>query len=502
MGMLTNTKFNISKKIDTPIFFSVIFYLIFFGIFFRFSGLVHPMSFFCDEGGLIHNVRVKNYLDLFLPLNQNQCCPPIFMVLSKIVYSFSGIDEFWLRILPFCSSAASLLLFSFLVLKLFKNKISVIFAITLFAFNLKLINFSYIFKHYSTDCLFSILILMFALHVKNIEPTVKNSIFAAFFFLICVFSSYTSLLIILPFLFIYLIKLYKKNLFREKRTQILKALSTFCLCFFPITGLYFLKNCVPNIENDFFQLFWGKYVMFYPKDIASIKDFFIFLSGVPKYCFPAIFFLSEIATYLLFKKNKFLFLLLTLPFAFSLLLGLLAIYPFCAERTCLFLIPLFIIFVSYPFETDFAKNSVIKITTITTGIILFAAQICYCLSYNESKLTEEYTISNIRQQYELLEKSDITKDDYIFPNYYNRDLFIEYDRQKKYDSSKLIQKFTKGELIDFFPDKSNIYFFLSDKYVLYSKDIEKTVRENCKIIYEADGYYGNFIKCYYEKKDK
>ena len=113
----------------------------------------------------------------------------------------------------------------------------------------------------------------------------------------------------------------------------------------------------------------------------------------------------------------------------------------------------------------------------------------------------EYSFSNMREFFEILAKSDITPDDYIFPNFYNKDLFITYDTEHIYNPKQLIAKYDEGDLIDFFPDNSYIYFFLSDKYVMYSPKIEKTVRDNCKIIYEAENYYGNFIKCYYKKQN-
>lgn len=38
--------------------------------------------------------------------------------------------------------------------------------------------------------------------------------------------------------------------------------------------------------------------------------------------------------------------------------------------------------------------------------------------------------------------------------------------------------------------------------VVYSQAIEKTVRDKCKIIYETENYYVNFIKCYYKKQNQ
>lgn len=502
--MSVNTKINISKKILNGFFFAVIFYIIFFGIFFRTFGLVHPMSFFCDEGGLIHNLQVKSYWQLFLPLEQAQCSPPFFMILSKFIYSKCGIHEVYLRLLPFISSICSLFLFCFLLNKLFKNRLAVVFSLLTFTFNIKLITYSYIFKHYTTDVLISLLLLIFACYIKDVVPDAKKSVLAAVFCIICMFCSYTACIIVAALFFAYFGKMLCDENLKNKKIQIFKSMLCFCLCFGSAVVVYYFFNCVSNISNVQLQSFWSGHIqnaVFFPHNFSEFKNLIMFLSGMPSFCFLVILVFTGFSVLKLFKTDKYFLIILTMPFVIGLILGILSIYPFAPERVSFYLIPVFIVLLTFFFDISFENRiNLYKATNIVFCLLLISVKIFTAFNLNEKNLVEEYSFSNMKQFFEVLAKSDITPDDYIFPNYYNRDLFITYDINHTYDSSKLIAKFDDGDLADFFPDNSYIYFFLSDKYVMYSQTIEKTVRDNCKIVYEVENYYGNFIKCYYKKQ--
>lgn len=482
-------------------FFATIFYIIFFGIFFRTFGLIHSMSFFCDEGGLIHNLQVKSYLQLFLPLEQAQCSPPIFMILSKIIYSKYQIHEVFLRLLPFFSSVCSVFLFCFLINKLFKNKFAVILALLIFTFNIKLITYSYIFKHYTTDVLISVLLLIFAYNIKDIVPDTKKTISAACFCVFCMLCSYTSCIIISTIFTAYFGKLFFDKNIQNKR--VLKSLLWFCFLFGSAVVVYYLFNCASNISNNQLQYFWCGHVqnaVFFPHNFLDFQNFIALLTGLPVLCLPVIIVFVGFSVFKLFKKDKYFLVILTMPFFVGLILGMLSVYPFAPERVSFYLIPVFVVLLTFSFDVNYKKlNNSYKVLNILFCMILIAVKVFMVFNLNEKNLVEKYSFSNMKQFFEVLAKSDITSNDYIFPNYYNKDLFITYDVNHIYDRSKIIAKFDDGDLADFFPDNSYIYFFLSDKYVVYSQAIEKTVRDKCKIIYETENYYGNFIKCYYKK---
>ena len=90
-------------------------------------------GFYCDECFLVLNIKERGFLGLFLPLIHSQCCPPLFLCFAKIFYLWKGLNEHFLRLVPYFASILSVLIFCKLTFLALKNKISIIFANVIFA---------------------------------------------------------------------------------------------------------------------------------------------------------------------------------------------------------------------------------------------------------------------------------------------------------------------------------------------------------------------------------
>ena len=75
--------------------------IIFYGTLVRLEVFCNPRDFFSDEGSIFINIERRTFLQLFLPLDLAQCSPPLFSILSKIIYENFGFDEKALRFIPF-----------------------------------------------------------------------------------------------------------------------------------------------------------------------------------------------------------------------------------------------------------------------------------------------------------------------------------------------------------------------------------------------------------------
>ena len=149
------------------LFLLLVFIIMMAGTYIRFILLFHSPSFFSDEVSLLLNIQEKTFLELFLPLDHSQCCPPLFLIFAKIIYFYGGLNEFFLRVIPFTASILSIFLFAYLSFLVLKNKIFVLFSSIVFSISLPLLLYSWVFKQYSFDVLITILILIITIKLKD-----------------------------------------------------------------------------------------------------------------------------------------------------------------------------------------------------------------------------------------------------------------------------------------------------------------------------------------------
>lgn len=488
------------------LFLVVLFCILISGIFLRWHYLhIHTM-FFSDEACLVMNFIQRNYLQLFLPLDYSQCCPPLFLICGKILYSFFGINECALTSINFLASVLSLILFSTLSLKLFKQKLSVLVSVFLFTFSWTYLIHSFFFKHYGTDVLFSLIILGMVLFIKNKKLSEFQMFLLSLFSIFCVFCSYTAGFLIFCYSLFFIFQSFK----HESLQKDIKPFLYFSLPFSITMIFYFILNCFHTINDDCLQSYWNGVSfseIFFPTTFEQLKYFLFFLLGnnfdsIKLYNFYFVLLLVLFALYFLYKKDKQMLYFLISPFVFGGVLGGLHLYPFAPQRVSLYLIPLFILLFSYFFE--FIKisfdNNLKKTISFFFTIILFLIFMNFYIVFKKQYFSffcfdiNNWDTSKIFT--ELLCKSDISYNDIIIGDYTSNNVFHIYDKQNKLNKKNIIYLFN-GPVYKKTKKQDKIFFFINHSNISSYQDILNWIDKNCKIIYDIDGYYGRFIK--YEK---
>src|SRR5262245_17269147 len=191
-----------SRTVDTrrivtgrPLMFLVLGGLLLAGVITRVQFL--DRSLWLDEAWVANSIRAPSLQQAIYYDDWLQTTPPLFIALSRLVTTVFGTSNVAFRALPALSGIVSVLLFSFMAIKLLKPSFAMI-AILLFVFSPRVILYSQSLKQYSTDVLatISLLVLGYA-YIQKRDDACCFLLLAAFVLLI--FHSYPAMLF-LPFL--------------------------------------------------------------------------------------------------------------------------------------------------------------------------------------------------------------------------------------------------------------------------------------------------------------
>jgi len=154
-------------------------------------------SLWLDEAWVANSIRAASLHEAIYYNDWLQTTPPLFIALSRLVTAVFGTSNVAFRALPALSGIVSVLLFSFLALRLLKPSFALI-AILLFVSSPRVILYSQSLKQYSTDVLSTIgLLVLGYLYIEKRSDRWFYLLLAAFVALS--FLSYPAMLF-LPFL--------------------------------------------------------------------------------------------------------------------------------------------------------------------------------------------------------------------------------------------------------------------------------------------------------------
>ena len=323
--------------------------IIFLGLFLRFRLYLRGDALSLDEIFLCLNFTGTNFNEMFLQPNNHQVCSPLFMVLYWLLYKIAGGNEFILRFSPLFFGCVSLFFFYFLLKKFFNSKLAITSGLFLFSILPPLLMYSKEIKEYSSDMLFTIILLLF--YDKINLSSKRDIVLYTFGAIIVSLFSYTAIPIIA---IIILLKILQNGSLKEKLNYIYPFSAVL------LSGLYVLIRSFST--KDFMYKFWaGKFLPFWD----LLTDCFKYFEFDERFInFMICFFIfGFVLTLLKWKKN----ILPILIFLFAISASLLKIYPM-AERLLLYLIPIFIIFLMYPLEN--INNKYLNITKNTVILII------------------------------------------------------------------------------------------------------------------------------------
>lgn len=467
------------------------------GIFLRTYIYLQGASIFGDEGSLVANFYDKGYLDLFFPLKYEQGAPPFFLIISKFMLMKFGLNVYLLRLVPYLSSIASLVLFSVLCTKIFKRHISVLVAVFLFSFSIPLVEFSQVLKQYSSDVLFSIIAMLVVLSLDFEKVDRKKAIILGFLIAVSFWFSYTIVFIALSLSIIFIVKsALSKNNSNLKNSIIFALINLFGFL------LYYFTNLHGAASSTALHAFWVNVFGFFPntQDEFSSLNYFIFnndsLEGL---VISALLFIFGIE--FLFKNDKFKFWVIVTPILCVLVAGAFHLYP-ASNRQIMFLIPNIIIIMSASLDFISSKKLFINNLFITALVVVFIIStncVPFFVDFIKSKVYYQNCFCN--EYVSLLKKEKIDKNSIIFINPQTGMSFDIYARGTSLYKYQLVAEGWNNprETLNGLPHKVNVYFFISsdlltNKDHLYAK--QNWIKNNCLIKKDIKTLHGRFIKCY------
>lgn len=465
--------------------------ILFVGIVLRTHIWLHSAGLWADEGCVLYNILNRNFLELFTPLDYIQCTPPLFLILEKSVINIFSLNKLAMRFLPYLASMLSVIAFAILSVKVFKNKMSILFSNFLFAFHQDLLFYTQAFKQYSTDVLFSCLIFLIAVEIKNKKLSLINWLFLAVFAIIASLLSYPAIFLILILTAIYLIKVFRCNDFEKPFLAFLIPVSVFY-------AVYFFLNCLPAITSQGLQLYWHTQEAFYPTNIFQLHQLLGFFLG-HECCLILVSLLAFIGFVYFFFKEKFYFFFFLSIFGLAIILAVLNLYPLSPSRVSAFLIPFAIILIS-SFWNWFGKNK------LFSGLVLVFYLFCmqYGLLFENVKSVFSQDIvfkqSNADNFVKSLYSVEVKPTDYIFVDFGSQVIFDQYDYEKKFNKSKKIYIKPNWNFAETMEDRKigdEIFFFISDDYIADNQyeNYQKWIDEHCKVLLSKTSKDGTFIKC-------
>jgi hypothetical protein len=114
-----------------------------------------------DEAFLAANLLDRGYLGLLGPLENHQIAPPLFLWAQRTSVELFGFNEYALRLVPYLSGVAALLLFRQVAARLLRGT-ALVLAVGFFAVTYALIRYSVEAKPYGGDLLASVALLALA----------------------------------------------------------------------------------------------------------------------------------------------------------------------------------------------------------------------------------------------------------------------------------------------------------------------------------------------------
>ena len=476
---------------------------IFFAIFVMIIGFIIRIKLFLsgralwhDECSLAINILNKNPFQYLTPLEHGQSAPPIFMELTKIITYIFKTNEYSLRCIPLLSSLASIPIFFFIALKIFKNKYTQIISTFLFAINYQLIYYSQEFKQYSSDVLITLLCIYLLADIDLKKLSLKKSFIYSIIFSIIPLISFPATFVLIAFIIIQIIK-NKKDIIKQ----------TLIISIFPIISaiLYTITTVLNTNSNmdflkDYFKTsgFLGINPLSWLINLKINYNYFFY----PNKLLLFAIILTAIGFVLIIKnkRNNTQNLLLG-TLCTSILFSFFQIYPMF-ERTSLYLIPAIIFIILTPFDY-IQKNKPIK--TISTIFITFIFFISYTPTYinNLFKIntfTNEYAkeaMKEIISQYsynDIIVYNTASDSEYSFYTQYfnflpgnNIRINIQTTDQQKYNS--ILNQLPSNQTYWFYfpyslskyPENSMLKNWSQNKTVLFEKKYKSSLIMKVKL---------------------
>lgn len=373
----------------------------------RFAIFLQSRDLFLDEVNLARNLYERGYSDLLHPLDYEQFAPPLFLWIAKTSSLLFGFSEMALRLFPYLSSIASILLLVYLIDLLLDKKYA-IYPLALFAGGYLFLHYGTELKQYSSDFMVTLLLLIAAL--KSDKHFREKKFLLAWILIgsIAIWLSMPAIFILFAIGVYWLSRVLQTNE-RKALPAIVFIGSTWLVQF----ALYFFLVLKKQIASDYLQNYHAHSFLYFPGSLSNIIHDLKVLSGLVGHlggfttlALACNSFLLVIGAMALYQKEKLRSVLFFLPIASLLLAALLHKYAL-ADRLALFIFPVLFVLLAYGIEMLFRiKNKLIQFVVVIV------------LSFN---------VVNHQHFHYLFQKLEIQEIHYALDEIEGRQPFKEYD---------------------------------------------------------------------------
>jgi hypothetical protein len=383
---------------------AMLYLIVFIGISLAIYQFIFNRSLWLDEAKLALNIINKDFIGLTKPLDYHQVAPIGFLFIEKISVLILGKNELALRIFPLISFLTSIPFFYLLSNKLVKNNVIALISTSIFSITLSLLRYSSEVKQYSTDVLFTIIILYYSL---TLQLNKNKSLFIyAIIGSIAVCFSNISIII----LFVTGVYLLYFDGYKNKNYKVLFPFLFWATAFF----IYYYLLIHNNPTTESMKTSWEN--AFLPLNPFS-KDFYSFLLFAVKsiyakllhfdyfWIIPFIISLSAIGIMLKQRKYTLLYFCLT-PIIVHLLLSGLALYPF-SKRLILYTAPLIILIFSFGLYHlfEFFNKKILRLPNLLlilpVVIFFYPIYLKFPITKQEIKNSLNYIEQNLKKEDEI-----------------------------------------------------------------------------------------------------
>ncbi len=205
----------------------LVFAIVAVGIAVRLAIYLQNRSLWIDEALLAVNLVERSYGGLLSRLDCMQVAPPLFLLISRLIHVLWGQLEYSLRLLPLVCSCLSLWLMGRVLLRT-TSRFFALCVLSMLAIGPSHIEWATSFKHYASDELSAVLVLMAAIAWERLSRWTRYIVAAALPAL--VWLSYTSIFVLLGLVIVAGVSALKDDL-RSKRvalTVLLCAMAIAC----------------------------------------------------------------------------------------------------------------------------------------------------------------------------------------------------------------------------------------------------------------------------------
>lgn len=401
----SKTKFTSIKTIS---YSNLTLFFLALGIILRIKQYLFNRPLWVDEAFIAFNVFNKPFSELLTnQLDFKQVAPFGFMFFQKLFCTILTNNELSLRLYPlFCGLFA--LYFFYKLCTLFLHKRATMFAVLLMSISSPLIYYSSEAKQYSSDVLFSILLIYFC-NKLLLKIDKKSILLFTAVSVLSIWFSFTAAFV-LPGVFIILIlKTYNKKTDLMKISLIcITSISSFIFYYF-----YYINNYVSGNDRLYEFWNWAFFSPYFDLDffrtlIRNFQDLRYDIVGLA----VAYFIIGSIIN---FKNNKEATATTLSPIIFTFLASTLQMYPF-AGRLILFLIPFIIIHIASGISFSLtSKRALYKYWAIALLCLFMFSPV-----YFATKITiKPIQRSDIKSALKYI-KTNIKKDDVIYIQYFSQ----------------------------------------------------------------------------------